>query len=171
MTDYDGDFGMDAKLGVSAGVNLDLTYNTDFAQVEVDTQQINLTRFNLRFPEKRPFFLENAGLFQVGASGGGFGGSGDLDLFFTRRIGLDETGQLVPIVGGARLSGKVAEYNVGLMNMQTDDVRRQPGDNFTVVRVSRDLPSRSGLGVLFVNRTSHRPRLRLADRDAGPHWT
>jgi uncharacterized protein DUF5916/cellulose/xylan binding protein with CBM9 domain len=151
-TDFNRDFGLDAKFGVTGSLNLDLTYNTDFAQVEVDTQQINLTRFNLRFPEKRPFFLENAGLFQVGASGLGGGGGGDLDLFFTRRIGLDEDGQLVPIMGGARLSGKTGGYNIGLMNMQTEDVGRRPGNNFTVLRMSRDLPSRSGLGVIVVNR-------------------
>jgi Domain of unknown function (DUF5916)/Carbohydrate family 9 binding domain-like len=153
-TDFDGDFGLDAKFGVTGSLNLDLTYNTDFAQVEVDTQQINLTRYNLRFPEKRPFFLENAELFAVGASGSGFGGGGDLDLFFTRRIGLDEEGQLVPIRGGARLSGKTAGYNVGLMNMQTDAVGENPGNNFTALRMSRDLPSRSGVGAIIINRTA-----------------
>jgi hypothetical protein len=152
--DFDADFGLDAKIGVTGSLNLDLTYNTDFAQVEVDTQQINLTRFNVRFPEKRPFFLENAGLFQIGSSGGGFAGSGNLDLFFTRRIGLDDNGSLVPILGGARLSGKTAGYNIGLMNMQTEDVGRRPANNFTAARVSRDLPSRSGVGMLFVNRTA-----------------
>src|SRR5919112_1606919 len=80
----------DAKVGVTGGLNLDLTYNTDFAQVEVDTQQINLTRFNIRFPEKRPFFLENSELFRVGKGN-------EIDLFFSRRIGLDENGGLVPI--------------------------------------------------------------------------
>ena len=87
-TDLDGDVGFDAKFGLTPSLNLDVTYNTDFAQVEVDTQQINLTRFNLRFPEKRPFFLENSELFRVGKDN-------ELDLFFSRRIGLDEsTGSL-----------------------------------------------------------------------------
>jgi hypothetical protein len=153
-TDLDGDFGLDAKIGVTGSLNLDLTYNTDFAQVEVDAQQINLTRYNVRFPEKRPFFLENSGLFAVGASGGGFGGGGDLDLFFSRRIGLDEDGNLVPIKGGARLSGKTNGYNIGLLNMQTEDVANTPANNFTTFRVSRDLPSRSGVGMLFINRTA-----------------
>ena len=153
-TDGNGDFGLDAKVGVTGSMNLDLTYNTDFAQVEVDTQQINLTRYNLRFPERRPFFLENSGLFNVGASGGGFGGGGDLDLFFSRRIGLDESGNLVPIKGGARLSGKASGFNIGMLNMQTDDLGEAPGNNFTNLRVSRDLPNRSGLGVLFVNRSA-----------------
>ena len=152
-TDFTRDIGLDAKVGVTGSLNLDLTLNTDFAQVEVDNQQINLTRFNIRFPEKRPFFLENAGLFTVGASAVGQGG-GDLDLFFSRRIGLDDDGNLVPMQAGARLSGKTAGYNVGLMNMQTDSVGRRAGDNFTVARVSRDLPSRSGVGAMFINRSA-----------------
>jgi hypothetical protein len=145
--DMDGDIGFDAKFGVTGSLNLDATVNTDFAQVEVDTQQINLTRFNLRFPEKRPFFLENSGLFTVGKGS-------ELDLFFSRRIGLDDRGELVPIRGGARLSGKARGMNVGVLNMQTADVGTRPGNNFSVARVSRDLPSRSGVGVMFVNRTA-----------------
>ena len=152
--DLNGDIGIDAKIGVTGSANLDLTYNTDFAQVEVDTQQINLTRFNVRFPEKRPFFLENAGLFTVGANAGGVNSTGNLDLFFSRRIGLDENGNLEPIMGGARLSGKSNGYNFGLLNMQTEDVGAKPGNNFTVVRVSRDLPSRSGVGGMFINRSA-----------------
>src|SRR6185436_1209610 len=97
---------------------------------------------------------ENAELFAVGASGAGIGGGGDLDLFFTRRIGLDEDGQLVPIRGGARLSGKTAGYNIGLMNMQTEAVAQRPANNFTALRVSRDLPSRSGIGAMVINRTA-----------------
>ena len=146
-TDVAGDFGFDAKFGITPSLNLDATYNTDFAQVEVDTQQINLTRFNLRFPEKRPFFLENSGLF-------GIGKGNDLDLFFSRSIGLDSSGGLVPIRGGARLSGKANGLNIGALNMQTGDVRSRPGNNFSVLRVSRDLPSRSGIGAMFVNRTA-----------------
>jgi hypothetical protein len=146
-TTLDGDFGFDAKFGITPSLNLDATYNTDFAQVEVDTQQINLTRFNLRFPEKRPFFLENSGLFAIGKGQ-------ELDLFFSRSIGLDENGAIVPIKGGARLSGKANGYNIGVLNMQTDDVRSQPGNNFSVLRVSRELPSRSGVGAMFVNRTA-----------------
>ncbi len=152
-TDLNGDIGVDAKIGLTGSLNLDLTYNTDFAQVEVDTQQINLTRFNLRFPEKRPFFLENAGLFGVGAAASGMGSIGDLDLFFSRRIGLDENGNLEPILGGARLSGRTRGYNIGVLNMQTDEVNRRPGNNFTVARVSRELRSRSSVGAIFVNRS------------------
>ena len=146
-TDLDADFGGDAKIGVTPSLNLDLTYNTDFAQVEVDNQQINLSRFNLRFPEKRPFFLENSGLFKVGKGQ-------DLDLFFSRRIGLDDNGAIVPIVGGGRLSGKTSGgINLGVLNMQTEDIAlRTPANNFSVFRVSRELPQRSGAGFMFVNR-------------------
>jgi hypothetical protein len=146
--DGSGDWGVDAKFGVTPSLNLDATYNTDFAQVEVDTQQINLTRFNLRFPEKRPFFLENSGLFRVGKGN-------EVDLFFSRRIGLDNDGLLVPIKGGGRLSGKVANgVNVGLLNMQTDNVGARPGNNFTVARTSRELRNRSSIGAMFINRSA-----------------
>ena len=142
-----GDWGLDAKVGITPGLNLDLTYNTDFAQVEVDTQQINLTRFNLRFPEKRAFFLENSGLFDVGMGN-------EIDLFFTRRIGLDEDGNLVPIVGGGRLSGRVGRLNVGVLNMQTDERGTLAGNNFTTARLNQELGNRSSLGVMLVNRTA-----------------
>jgi hypothetical protein len=145
-TNLDGDVGGDAKFGLTPSLNLDLTYNTDFAQVEVDTEQINLTRFNLRFPEKRPFFLENSGLFTVGKEE-------ELDLFFSRRIGLDEDGAIVPILAGGRLTGKIAGVNVGVLNMQTEDIRLVPANNFSVIRVSRELPNRSGIGAMFVNRS------------------
>src|SRR5207248_1358865 len=134
--------------------NLDLTYDTDFAQVEADEQQINLTRFNLVFPEKRPFFLENAGLFA-------FGKTGQVDLFYSRRIGISEEGQLVPVRGGARLTGKAAGANIGVLNMKTDSTAPAevaapytPANNFTAVRVSRELPRRSRLGAIFTNRTA-----------------
>ena len=146
-TDFDGDVGLDAKFGVTPSLNLDATLNTDFAQVEVDTQQINLTRFNLRFPEKRPFFQENSGLFTIGKGS-------ELDLFFSRRIGLDENGELVPIRGGGRLSGKVGGVNVGVLNMQTAEVRDRPGNNFSVLRASKELPNRSSVGAMFVNRSA-----------------
>jgi len=146
-TDLAGDVGLDAKFGLTPSLNLDVTVNTDFAQVEVDTQQINLSRFNLRFPEKRPFFLENSGLFTIGKGD-------ELDLFFSRRIGLDESGALVPIIAGGRLTGKVSGVNVGVISMQTDDARLQPANNFSVMRVSRELPNRSGIGAMFVNRSA-----------------
>jgi hypothetical protein len=146
-TDLDGDWGIDAKVGVTSSTTLDLTYNTDFAQVEVDEQQINLTRFNLLFPEKRPFFLENRGLFAVGRNG-------EVDLFFSRRIGITDAGVRVPIQGGARLTGKVAGVNVGLLNMQTERVGGTAANNFSAVRASKDLRNRSSVGAIFVNRTA-----------------
>ncbi|TDI22944.1 MAG: hydrolase [Acidobacteria bacterium] len=143
-----GDLGVDLKYSVTPSMTLDLTYNTDFAQVEVDDQQINLDRFTLFFPEKRPFFLENAGLFSVGQSGA-------VDIFFSRRIGLGDSGEQVPIVGGGRLSGKIGRNtNVGFLNMQTASVGASgtTGQNFTVARVRQDLPNRSNIGAMLVNR-------------------
>ena len=145
------DFGGDIKYSLTPGLTLDLTYNTDFAQVEVDDQQVNLDRFNLFFPEKRPFFLENAGQFSVGSPG-------EVDLFFSRRIGIGDGGSLVAIIGGSRVSGKVGQTNVGLLSMFTDEVEID-GDigivknNYSVARVNHDFAkSRSSLGGLFVNR-------------------
>jgi hypothetical protein len=151
--DVTKDWGLDAKYSVTPTLNLDLTYNTDFAQVEADQQQINLTRFNLVFPEKRPFFLENAGLFSVG-------NGSDVSLFYSRRIGISENGGLVPITGGARISGKAAGLNVGFLNMQTqsmvnaDAVVTTPANNWTAARVTRELPNRSYIGGIFTNRSA-----------------
>ena len=142
-----GDVGADLKYSITPSMTLDLTYNTDFAQVEVDEQQINLDRFNLFFPEKRPFFLENAGLFSVGRPG-------QIELFFSRRIGISDAGEQVPIIGGARLSGKVGDdTNVGFLNMQTASFAGGgASQNFTVARVRQDLASRSNVGAMVVNR-------------------
>jgi len=146
--DTGGDVGGDLKYSLTPSLTLDATVNTDFAQVEVDDQQVNLDRFSLFFPEKRPFFLENAGLFTAG-------NSGEVDLFFSRRIGIARTGEQLPIVAGARLSGKVKGWNVGLIDMQTKAlVGVAPGNNFGVARLSREMPNRSGFGALFVNRQS-----------------
>ncbi|NIM48849.1 MAG: hypothetical protein GTN62_03580 [Gemmatimonadales bacterium] len=146
--DYTGDLGGDAKLGILPSLTLDLTYNTDFAQVEVDEQQVNLTRFNLFFPEKRPFFLENAGLFAVGTPQAA-------ELFFSRRIGIDTTGVPVPILAGGRLTGKPGGINLGLLDIQTERVEGvvEP-NNYAVARVSAELPSRSRLGGIFINRVT-----------------
>ena len=108
--------GLDVKWGVRPNLTADFTVNTDFAQVEADEEQVNLTRFDLFFPEKRPFFLENASIFQ-------FGAAQQAELFFSRRIGLSATGASgvpIDIFGGGRLSGKVGGYNVGILDMQTE---------------------------------------------------
>ena len=141
-----GEVGGDLKYSLTPSLTLDATVNTDFAQVEVDDQQVNLDRFTLFFPEKRPFFLENAGLFSVG-------NPGEVDLFFSRRIGIGDAGQSLPILGGGRVSGKAGRFNVGVLNMQTDDYQNTlAGTNFSVARVSRDLPNRSSIGAIFTNR-------------------
>jgi hypothetical protein len=146
------DVGVDAKYGVAGGLNLDLTYNTDFAQVEVDEQQVNLTRFSLFFPEKRDFFLENAGLFKMGTGGTFTSTTVETDLFFSRRIGLSDTGTPIPIVGGARLAGKSGRHNIGILDIQTDGAFGRPGDNFLVSRYSSDLLQRSRVGAIFINK-------------------
>lgn len=145
--------GADAKLQVSAGLNLDLTANPDFSQVEVDQQVINLDRFEIFFPERRQFFLENADLFSTF-------GTQRINPFFSRRIGVTQdpvTGQNLqnPIYGGARLSGKINnDWRIGLLNMQAapnEDIG-QASLNYTVAAVQRKLFSRSNLAALFVNK-------------------
>jgi hypothetical protein len=145
-----GDVGVDLKYGVTASLNLDVTILTDFAQAEVDNEQVNLTRFPLFFPEKREFFLENAGLFNVGSTSS----TGRIaDLFFSRRIGITSDGN-VPILGGARLTGKVGRNNIAVMDLQTDDAYGAEGENFLVTRYSRDVLERSQVGALFINKES-----------------
>ncbi|MDX1390533.1 MAG: DUF5916 domain-containing protein, partial [Acidobacteriota bacterium] len=185
--DVQGDVGVDMKYGVSAGLNLDLTVNTDFAQAEVDDEQVNLTRFPLFFPEKRDFFLENSGQFNVG-SVNAF--NRYADLFFSRRIGLSETGENVPIIGGARLTGKVGRNDIAVMNVQTNDfvvgvdstsggIVGTPAENFTVAKYSRNFWSRSRVGALFINKQStpsigdidalHENRTYAVDAVLAPH--
>ena len=152
--DRKGDIGLDVKWGIRPNLTADFTVNTDFAQVEADEEQVNLTRFDVFFPEKRPFFLENASVFQ-------FGAPQQIDLFFSRRIGLSgaaSAGVPIDIPGGARLSGKVGGFNVGLLDMQTDDARDlrtgafiTDANNFGVIRIQREI-GRSNLGAIFVNR-------------------
>jgi hypothetical protein len=144
-THWLGDAGFDVKYGLTPSMTLDVTYNTDFAQVEVDEQQVNLSRFNLFFPEKRPFFLENAGFFSVG-------NPQQTELFFSRRIGIDDDGSLVPIVGGARVSGSAGRWNLGFLDMQTAPAGSEPASNFAVFRPSRQFGNRSALGGIFVNK-------------------
>ncbi|MEE2790944.1 MAG: DUF5916 domain-containing protein [Acidobacteriota bacterium] len=176
----DGDFGVDVKYGVTQNLTADLTYNTDFAQVEVDEQQVNLTRFSLFFPEKREFFLEGRGIFDFGEGarfGGGrsggrpgtnsfFGGGAAPRVFFSRRIGL-ESGQTVPIRGGGRLTGKAGDFTIGALNIQTGDVLGAvtSATNFTVLRIKRDILRRSRIGGIFTGRSA-RP-MAAAEGDAG----
>ncbi len=151
IEDYDG--GLDAKYSITPQLTLDLTYRTEFAQVEVDQQQVNLTRFNLFFPEKRDFFLENAGTFN-------FGPGGNLVPFFSRRIGLNDSGTPVPIVGGTRVSGKVGQFDVGFLGMKTERVGRSgepgytPSNNYGVARIKRNFLENSWIGALTTHRDS-----------------
>jgi len=157
-------FGGDFKIGLTNDLTADLTYHTDFAQVEADQEVVNLSRFSLFFPERRQFFTEGAGIFDYGKSASGLSGdaaTGDpglLSLFYSRRIGLAD-GQEVPILGGGRVTGRVGQYAVGVMDVTTEaaTVRRgglaQPvdGANFTVIRVKRNILSKSSIGGVFLN--------------------
>jgi len=151
---FPSDWGADLKYGLTPSLTLDLTYNTDFAQVEVDEQRTNLTRFPLFFPEKRPFFLENAGVFSAGTPQA-------VDLFFSRRIGI-ENGTPVPIIGGGRVTGRIGSTTVGALQIFTDDapigglgaVGRLDGQSYTVLRALREVSRRSRVGVIGVQRMS-----------------
>ena len=156
-------FGFDTKVGVTRGLIADFTYNTDFAQVEDDEQQVNLTRFSLFFPEKREFFLEGQGIFTFGGYAQRRSNNpGDIPLpFFSRRIGIDnDTKRAVPIIGGGRLTGRAGPYSLGIVNIQTRDDRLsgQPTTNFAVVRVRRDIFRRSNIGFLATNRSAYGSR-------------
>jgi hypothetical protein len=158
-TDSDPEAGVDVKYSVTPGLTLDLTYNTDFSQVEVDTEQINLTRFSLFFPEKRDFFLENASLFQFGdvPSERGPRRSEENQLFHSRRIGLSSAGIPLSLLGGARLTGRVGPLAVGLMNIHQGETGGVASNNFSVMRVSYDLLDNSDVGTIFVNRDGGNP--------------
>jgi len=144
-TDYDTKVGGDVKFALTSSLNLDLTINPDFSQVEVDQQIVNLDRFELFYPEKRQFFLENADLFA------NFGYAA-IRPFFSRRIGLD-----VPIHAGIRVSGNLNEdWRMGLMDMQTasDEETGLPSQNFAALSFQRKVFSQSSIGLLFVNKES-----------------
>ena len=166
--EFGAEAGFDAKYELTKNLTSDFTVNTDFAQVEADEQQVNLTRFSLFFPEKRDFFLENQGFFQfaqeaaVGGNGNA-GLSGTTDntnltpvLFYSRRIGL-QAGHEIPIVAGARASGRAGRYTVGVLNIQAGERVEQdfsvPSTNFTVARVKRDILRRSSIGAVFTGRS------------------
>jgi hypothetical protein len=152
--EVNGDIGLDVRYALTQSLSADFTYNTDFAQVEADEQQVNLTRFSLFFPEKREFFLENQGLFNFGGAGGFGGGNTTPRLFYSRRIGL-ESGREIPILTGGRLTGRVGKYNVGVINIQTKagTDRNVPATNFTVARVRRDILRRSAIGAILTSRS------------------
>jgi hypothetical protein len=146
-TNLDEEFGFDVKYSITPSLTLDATYNTDFAQVEADDIQVNLDRFSLFFPEKRPFFLENAGQF-------GVGNAREVEMFFSRRIGIGAGGAQLPVEGGARLTGKVGnDTNIGLLAMRSEGI---PGvaaaNDYTVARLNQELGNRSTVGFMYVGR-------------------
>ena len=159
-----GDLGLDVKYGITQGLTADFTANPDFAQVEADEQQINLTRFSLFFPEKREFFLENQGVFGFGgaSTSGRLAGVSDTPiLFYSRRIGLQGTRE-VPLRTGGRLTGRVGPWTLGALNIQAGELGADDGSpgvrptNFTVLRARRDVLRRSSVGALFAGRSRSR---------------
>lgn len=152
------DVGMDLKYGVTPSLTLDATVNTDFSQVEVDQEQVNLTRFSLLFPERREFFIENSGSFQFGdvtERNYRMGASpSDFTFFNSRQIGLTPDGRVIPIVGGARLTGRVGSWDVGALDMQTQRAFSTPAENFGVLRARRNLFGKSDIGMLLQNRAA-----------------
>jgi hypothetical protein len=152
------DVGIDFKYALTSSVTLDLTYNTDFAQVESDNVQINLTRFNLFFPEKREFFLERAGLFS-------FGKSRDTEMFFSRRIGLGND-----IFGGGRVTGQAGPISIGVLTLNTEDFSEDglvtPGANNSVIRLRADLLPRTTVGGIFTSIQNDGGHNRVVGGDA-----
>lgn len=166
-TKLDTGYGVDLRAGLTPTLNADVTFKTDFAQVEADQEVVNLSRFSLFFPEKRQFFTEAAGVFDYGQAGsgggggGGGGGNGLLQLFYSRRVGLDADLGKIPIIGGGRVTGRVGDYSVGLLNIQTErrsvvdpsgQRRSVPTTNYSVVRVKRNILSQSSIGAVVTNR-------------------
>lgn len=176
-TDSSMQGGFDVKYGVTSGLTWDFTVNTDFSQVEADEQQVNLTRFSLFFPEKREFFLENAGLFQFGPApntpnglAGRQNALADNVLFFSRRIGLSDDGTAVPILAGTRLSGHEGAYGIGLLNIQQRHDGASPATNFTAVRLRRNVLADSDIGILVLNKQGGGLYNRVFGADGNFHF-
>ena len=146
-----GDTGLDAFYNITPSLKLTTTYNTDFAETEVDNRQINLTRFPIQFPEKRSFFLENAGVFTfAGAGGGGGQGGPDVIPFFSRRIGL-VSGHEVPILAGLKLTGKAGPYDLGVLDVRTRESGAITARNFFAARIKRNIWEQSYIGALVTD--------------------
>ena len=162
-TDGEFEIGLDLKYGVTTNLIADLTFNTDFAQVEADEEEVNLTRYSLFFPEKRPFFLEGAGLFEFGVPRPSFRRPPPFLLFYSRRIGIED-GYPIPIMGGGKITGKMGPYGVGLLNVFTDEFHTDKSitdpdeiadvshTNYSVLRLTRDLFSGSKVGLISINK-------------------
>ena len=151
--------GVDVKAGLTPSLTLDATVNPDFAQAEADEQQVNLTQFSLFFPEKREFFLENSGIFYFGDIPRNQRQTSrfrppeeDLLLFFSRRIGLTDTGEQVPLYGGLRLTGRAGGVGLGALSMQSEAHGGAPSQNYSVARVRRDVFGSSDIGAIVMSR-------------------
>ncbi len=164
--------GLDLKTEVRPGLVMDLTLNTDFAQVEVDDERVNLTRFSLFFPEKRDFFLENSGIFDFGVQGNPFEPP-QFQMFFSRRIGIEEDeDEVVPILGGGRLTGRVGGQTVGLLTVVTDEVKGLISrEVFSVARVKRDIGGNNYLGLMAADRRSSDARNTVVGADGSFYLT
>ncbi len=151
-------YGLDARYPLTSDLTLNFTSFTDFAQIEADRTQINLTRFDLKYPEKRDFFLEGADIFEFGSNA--------TTPFYSRRIGLTPNREAVPIQAGARVTGKTGKYSIGFMDVQTEDDKKLPATNYSVVRIRRDLWQKSSFGMIATgvqDNTGHYDRLLGAD--------
>ena len=162
------DGGLDLKYGITPNLTADITFNTDFAQVEADSEQVNLTRFDLFFPEQRPFFLEGASIFDVGIPRPNFFTPPPLLLFYSRRIGLAED-RAVPIIAGGKITGKVGPYGVGVLDVFTDALQEdevtEPHTNYSVLRLTRDIFAESSIGAIAINKQSADAYNRTAGLD------
>ena len=158
--DQDASVGLDVKWGVTSALTLDLAANPDFAQVEADELTVNLTQFSTFYPEKRDFFIENSGTFYMGDAARNNRVTTtptpdeDLLLFHSRRIGLGANGTPLPIYGGARLTGRAGDFELGLLSLQVRPTDTTPGNNYTVLRARRNLRPGSDLGAIFMSRQS-----------------
>lgn len=169
QTDALGDVGLETvKVSLTPALTAELTINTDFAQAEVDEAVVNLTRFPLFFPEKREFFLERAGIFEFGL-GGRRGGAAErnLQMFFSRRIGLTDDRRPVPVIAGGKVTGRAGGLDIGLLNVQTGRFSGSPGSNYSVFRAKRNVLARSNVGLFVSNRqSSHGDFNRVFGADA-----
>lgn len=155
----------DLKFSLTSNLTVDGTLNPDFAQTEADALQINLTRFSLFFPEKRQFFIEGSDSFRMTVGGPHFGPP-PLDVFYSRKIGLSDAGEPIPLVGGGKMTGKAAGFDVGFLNVQSGRHADSEGENFSVGRVRKEVLGRSYVGALVTNRHGHGRFNRVAAADA-----
>jgi hypothetical protein len=180
--DGNADAGLDLRWGLTDSLTFDLTVNTDFAQVEADEQRVNLTRFSLFFPEKREFFLENAGIFEFGPSGGGGMRAPLIRVYHSRQIGIAD-GEQIPVLAGGKLTGRAGDWSLGLLDVQTSEhvlpladgeqePEIEPATNWSVLRIKRNVGERSNVGAIFTNKQvggGGHNRVFGLDADLNPH--